>query len=96
MTIQQLHSKEVHLRILLTPHVFPVLWLPMCKEDKAIGLRGAEVKGDGAHALSVPLGKADKGFWTLKADGVQSSHVLTFEDHISVDLHFCVSNSGQA
>uniref|UniRef100_A0A665WVQ0 Uncharacterized protein n=1 Tax=Echeneis naucrates TaxID=173247 RepID=A0A665WVQ0_ECHNA len=64
-------------------------------EEKAVGLCGAEVKGNGACLLGVPFVEDDEGFWRLKCDGVQSGHVLTLESHSSVDLHLGIALSSQ-
>lgn len=68
----------------------------MSEEDQAIGLSGAEVKGDGAHAFGVPFGQADVSLRGLKVDGVQCSHILTLEYNFPVDFHLGVPNPGQA
>uniref|UniRef100_A0A671VF09 Uncharacterized protein n=1 Tax=Sparus aurata TaxID=8175 RepID=A0A671VF09_SPAAU len=54
-SIQQLHCKEVHLVVLLALRVPPVLRFTVGEEYQPVGLRRSEVKGDGAHALGVPL-----------------------------------------
>uniref|UniRef100_A0A3Q0SW06 Uncharacterized protein n=1 Tax=Amphilophus citrinellus TaxID=61819 RepID=A0A3Q0SW06_AMPCI len=40
------------------------------KEEKAIGLSGAKVKGDGAGLFSIPLVEDDKRLRRLESDGV--------------------------
>ena len=68
----------------------------MSEEDQAVGLSGAKVKGDRAHAFGIPLGQADVSLWGLKVDGVQCSHILTLEYYLTIDLHLGVPNPGQA
>lgn len=96
MTIQHLNGKEVHLKSLWT---LGILWLllglAMAKEEEAVGFCGAEVKGDGACLLSVPLVEDNKRLWSLKCDGVQSGYVLTLEGHSTMDLHLGITLLGQ-
>ena len=73
-----------------------LLGLAVGEEDEAVGLGGAKVEGDGAHALGVPLGQADVGLGGLEGDGVQGGHVLALEDHVALDLHLGVHDAGQA
>uniref|UniRef100_A0A8C7LZQ5 Uncharacterized protein n=1 Tax=Oncorhynchus kisutch TaxID=8019 RepID=A0A8C7LZQ5_ONCKI len=63
--------------------------------EQAAGFCGAEVEGDGACFLGVPLGQGDEGLWGLKGDGVQGGHVLTAENKISVQADFRVPLDGQ-
>lgn len=71
MAIQHLDGKEVHLERLGT---LGVLWLllglAVAEEEKAVGLSGAEVEGDGTCFLRVPLVEDDIRLWCLKCDGV--------------------------
>lgn len=94
--VQQLHCEKVHLGVLLAPGGLSVLRLAVSEQDQAVGLRGAEVERDGAHALGVPLGKADVGLRRLERDGVQSGHVLALKHNISLDLHLRVHDARQA
>lgn len=95
MAIQHLNGKEVHLESLGT---LGILWLllglTMAEEEKAVGLCGAEVKGDGACLLSVPLAEDDKRLWRLECDGVQSCHILTLKGHGTMDLHLGITLPG--
>uniref|UniRef100_A0A8C6T1J7 Uncharacterized protein n=1 Tax=Neogobius melanostomus TaxID=47308 RepID=A0A8C6T1J7_9GOBI len=99
--IQQLHCKEIRrchtdLGVLLAARgVLALLGLAVGEQDQAVGLGGAKVKGDGAHALGVPLGQADVGLWRLERDGVQRGHVLTLVRHLPLDLHLGVHDSSQ-
>lgn len=68
----------------------------MGEQNQAVGLGCAEVKGDGAHSLGVPLGQADVGLGGLKGDGVQSGHVLALVGHFTLNLHLWVHNPSQA
>lgn len=96
MSIQHLNGKEIHLQSLGT---LGILWLllrlAMAEEEKAIGLCGAEVKGDGASLLSIPFVEDDKRLGRLKCNGVQSGHILTLEGHGTMDFHLGVTLSGQ-
>lgn len=94
--LQKFHGEEVHLVVTLATGVPSVLGLALCVEDEAIGLGGAEVEGDGAHALGVPLGEAQEGFGRLEGDGVQDGHVLALEHHVALHLHLGVRDAGQA
>ena len=67
----------------------------MGEEDEAVRLGGAEVEGDGAHPLGVPLGQADEGLGGLEGDGVQGGHVLAAVRHLALDLHLGVHDAGQ-
>lgn len=91
MAIQHFNGKEVHLQRLVTPRILKMLGLAMAEEEEAIGLCGAEVKGDGACLFSIPLVENDERFRCLKGDGVQSGHVLTLKGHSSVDLHLGIT-----
>ena len=96
MAVQHLDGKEVHLESLGVLGILPLLLgLAMAEEEKAVGLCGAEVKGDGARLLGVPLVEDDIGLWRLEGDGVQSGHVLTLKGHGTVDLHLGVTLPGQ-
>lgn len=68
----------------------------MGEEDQAVGLRGAEIKGDGSRPLGVPLGEADEGFRGLEGNGVQGGHVLTFVCNLTHDFHLGVHDPSQA
>lgn len=94
-SVQELHGEEVHLGVLLAG-ILAVLGLPMGEEDETVGLGGAEVEGDGAHAFGVPLRQADVGLWRLKGDGVQGGHVLALKVGVTLDLHFGVGDPSQA
>lgn len=94
--VQQLHGKEVHLVVLLALGVPAVLGLAVGEEDQPVGLGGAEVEGDGAHALGVPFGQGQVGFRRLEVDGVQRGDIFTLEDHVALEFHLGVHNAGQA
>uniref|UniRef100_A0A4W4FJ78 Uncharacterized protein n=1 Tax=Electrophorus electricus TaxID=8005 RepID=A0A4W4FJ78_ELEEL len=96
VSVQHLDGEEVHLQcegalgllgLLLGP--------PVAEEQQAIGLRGAEVEGDGARLLGVPLVQGNEGLRGLKRDGVKSGHVLTLEGHHTMDLHLVVALQSQ-
>uniref|UniRef100_A0A6I8QHF6 Uncharacterized protein n=1 Tax=Xenopus tropicalis TaxID=8364 RepID=A0A6I8QHF6_XENTR len=53
------NCKKIHLGVLLAPDILSVLRFTVGEKDEAVGLCGAEVKGDGTHAFGVPLRKAD-------------------------------------
>uniref|UniRef100_A0A8C8STH0 Uncharacterized protein n=1 Tax=Pelusios castaneus TaxID=367368 RepID=A0A8C8STH0_9SAUR len=79
VAIQQLHGKVVSLVWALSTALPRGLEPPMAKEQQPVGLGGAEVKGDGACLLGVPLGQGDVGLGRLKGDRVQRRHVLAAE-----------------
>lgn len=96
MAVQHLNSKEIHLGSLWKLRIFRLLLgLPVAEEQKAVRLRGAEVEGDGAGLLGVPLVENYERLGCLKCDGVQGGHVLTFKGHGAMDLHLGVSQLGQ-
>lgn len=96
MAVQHLNGKEVHLESLGALGVLGLLLgLAVAEEEEAVGLGGAEVKGDGARLLGVPLVEDDEGLWRLKRDGVQSGYVLALEGHGAVDLHLGIAQLGQ-
>lgn len=96
VAIQEFHGKEVHFGVLLAPNILPLLGLAMSEEDQAVGLGGAEVKGDGTHAFGIPLGQAYISLGGLKVDGVQRGHILTLEYNFPIDFHLGIPNPGQA
>uniref|UniRef100_A0A671S3S4 Uncharacterized protein n=1 Tax=Sinocyclocheilus anshuiensis TaxID=1608454 RepID=A0A671S3S4_9TELE len=70
-TIQHLNGKKVYLLCERALGLFCLLLrFPMAKEEKSIGLSGAEVKGNRTGFRSVPFRKRDEGFWCLKSDGI--------------------------
>lgn len=92
MAIQHFNGKEIHLGSLGDLGIFRLLLgLPVAEEQKPIWLRGAEVKGDGACLLGIPLIENDERLGRLECDGVQGSHVLTLKGHCSVDLHLGIT-----
>lgn len=95
-SVQQLHCKEVHLVVLLALGVPPVLGLAVGEEDQAVRLGGAEVEGDGAHALCVPLGQCQVGIGGLEVDGVKGGDVLALEHNVTLEFHLGVHDAGQA
>lgn len=96
MAIQHLNGKEIHFGSLGNLGIFRLLLgLPVAEEQKAVGLRGAEVKGDGACLLSVPLVENYERLGRLERDGVQGGHVLTFKSNGAVDLHLGIAQLSQ-
>lgn len=96
MAVQHLNGKEIHFGSLGNLGIFwLLLGLPMAEEQKAIGLRGAEVKGDGACLLGIPLVENYERLGRLKRDGVQGGHILTFKSHSALDLHLGIAQLGQ-
>lgn len=95
-SLQELDGEEVHLVVALAAGVPSVLGLALRVKDEAVGLGGAEVEGDGAHALGVPLGQAQEGLWRLEGDGVQDGNGLALEHHVALHLHLGVHDAGQA
>uniref|UniRef100_A0A3Q1K7D1 Uncharacterized protein n=1 Tax=Anabas testudineus TaxID=64144 RepID=A0A3Q1K7D1_ANATE len=97
MSIQHLNSKEIHLESLGTLGVLRLLLrLAVAEEKKAIGLCGAEVKGDGAGLLGIPFVEDDIRLGRFKCNWVQSGHILTLKGHSAMDFHFGITLSGQS
>uniref|UniRef100_A0A672IYD1 Uncharacterized protein n=1 Tax=Salarias fasciatus TaxID=181472 RepID=A0A672IYD1_SALFA len=95
-SVQQLHREEVHLVVLEAFGVPSVLRLPVGEEDEPVGLGGAEIEGDGAHALGVPLGQSQEGVRGLEVDGIQGGDVFALEDHVALKLHLGVDDASEA
>lgn len=96
MAIQHLDGKEIHLGSLGNLGIFwLLLGLPVAEEQKAIWLRGAEVKRDGACLLGVPLVENYERLRRLERDRVQGSHILTLKGHGAMDLHLGIAQLGQ-
>lgn len=96
MAVQHLNGKEIHFGSLGNLGIFRLLLgLPVAEEQKAVGLCGAEVKGDGACLLGVPLVENYERLGRLECDGIQGGHVLTFKSHSAVDLHLGITQLGQ-
>uniref|UniRef100_A0A4W4EZK7 Uncharacterized protein n=1 Tax=Electrophorus electricus TaxID=8005 RepID=A0A4W4EZK7_ELEEL len=85
--VQQLHGEEVNAR----PALRRALQAPVAIEQQAAGLRGAEVKGDGARLLGAPTGQGDVGTRRIEADRVEGGHVLTAEGQVAVQVDFGVA-----
>ncbi|KAJ0027050.1 hypothetical protein NQD34_018050, partial [Periophthalmus magnuspinnatus] len=94
-SVQQLHGEEVHLGVLLTLGVPPVLSFALGEEDEPVGFGGAEVERDRSHSFGVPLGQRQRRLRTLEADGVQSGNVLALKDNVALKFHFGVDDAGQ-
>lgn len=95
-SVQKLHREEVHLVVLQGLRVTSVLRFAVGEEDQPVGFGGAEVEGDGAHTLGVPLGQRQEGVGGLEIDGVQGGDVLALEDHVALEFHLWVHNAGEA
>lgn len=96
MAVQHLNGKEIHFGSLGNLGIFRLLLgLSVAEEQKAVGLRGAEVKGDGTCLFGVPLVENYERLGCLKRDGVQGGHVLTFKSHGAVDFHLGIAQLGQ-
>lgn len=95
VAVQHLNGKEVHLERL---RILGILWLllglAVTEEQKAVGLRGAKVKGDGARLFRVPLVEYYKRLWRLEGDGVESGHILALEGHSAMNLHLGITQLG--
>lgn len=68
----------------------------MSEEYQPVGFGGAEVKGDGAHALGVPFRQGQVGVRSLKVDGVEGGDILALEYHITLEFHLGVHDAGKA
>ena len=95
-SVQQLDRKEVHLVVLLALGVPSVLGLAVGEEYQPVGLGGAEVKRDGAHAFGVPFRQGQVGVGRLEVDGVEGGNVFALEDHIALEFHLGVHDAGEA
>lgn len=95
-SVQQLHRKEVHLVVLLALWVPAVLGLAVGEEYQPVWFRGAEVKGDGAHAFGVPFRQGQVGVRGLKVDGVEGGNVFALEDHVTLEFHLGIHDAGEA
>ena len=84
--VQQLHGEEVGAgQSPVGPLGLPGgLGPAVAEEQQAVGLRGAEVEGDGAGLLGGPLGQGDVGLRGVEADGVQRGDVLAAEGQVAV------------
>lgn len=95
MAVQHFNGKEIHFGSLGNLGIFwLLLGLSMAEEEKAVGLCGPEVKGDGACLLGVPLVENYERLRRFECDGVQGGHVLTFKSHGAVDLHLGIAQLG--
>uniref|UniRef100_A0A8C2WPY4 Uncharacterized protein n=1 Tax=Cyclopterus lumpus TaxID=8103 RepID=A0A8C2WPY4_CYCLU len=82
--LQQLHGKVIGLQLPTGLLLFGTLRTAVAEQQESAGLRSAEVKGDGARLLGVPLGQGDVGLGGLKGDRVQGCHVLTAEHQVTI------------
>lgn len=77
--IQQLHGKVISLQLPTGLLLFGALRAAVAEQQESAGLRSAEVEGDRARLLGVPLWQGDVGLGGLEGDGVQGRHVLAAE-----------------
>lgn len=68
----------------------------MGEEYQTVGFGGAEVKGDGAHALGVPFRQGQVGIRGLKVDGVEGGNIFALEGYVTLEFHLGVHNTGKA
>uniref|UniRef100_A0A3B4ZBS7 Secreted protein n=1 Tax=Seriola lalandi dorsalis TaxID=1841481 RepID=A0A3B4ZBS7_SERLL len=94
--VQQLHGKVISLQLPAGLLLFGTLRAAVAEQQEAAGLRGAEVKGDRARLLGVPLGQGDVRLGGLESNGVQGRHVLAAEHQVTVQGDFRVALDGQA
>lgn len=90
MAIQQFQSEEVSTGRL------GVFETAMAKEEQAIGLTSAEIQGDSAGSLGVPLGQRQVRVGPIEGDRLQGLHALTAELQITMDTDPWVTQLGQA
>uniref|UniRef100_A0A3Q3IL84 Uncharacterized protein n=1 Tax=Monopterus albus TaxID=43700 RepID=A0A3Q3IL84_MONAL len=95
ITVQQLHSKVISFQLPSGFLLFGTLRAAMAEQQEAAGLCGAEVKGDRACLLGVPLRQGYEGLRGLKGDRVQGCHVLAAEHQVTVQGDFRVALNGQ-
>lgn len=67
----------------------------MGEEYQPVGFGGAEVEGDGAHALGVPFWQGQVGVRRLEVDWVKGGNIFALEYHITLEFHFGVNNAGE-
>uniref|UniRef100_A0A4W6D9L7 Uncharacterized protein n=1 Tax=Lates calcarifer TaxID=8187 RepID=A0A4W6D9L7_LATCA len=68
--IQQLHGKVISLELPTGLLLFGTLRAAVAEQQEAAGLCSAEVKGNRACLLGVPLGQGDVGLGGLEGNGV--------------------------
>lgn len=93
--VQQLHGEVISLQLPTGLLLFGALRSAVAEQQESAGLRGAEVKGDGARLLCVPLGQRDVGLRGLEGDGIQRCHILATEHEVAVQGYFGVPLDGQ-
>lgn len=96
VAVKELHGEVICLVQALGSGLLGRLQSAVAEQQQPVGLRGAEVEGDGAGLLGVPLGQRDVGLWRLKGHGVEGCDALASEDQVSVDLHLGVAFFGQS
>lgn len=94
--IQKLHCKVICFQLPARLLLLGGLWAAMAEQQEATGLRCAEVEGDGACLLSVPLGQGDEGLRGLEGDWVQGRNILAAEHQVTIQSDFGISLDGQA
>lgn len=67
----------------------------MGEEYQAVGFGGAEVEGDGAHALGVPFWQGQVGVRRLEVDWVKGGNIFALEYHVTLEFHLGVNNAGE-
>uniref|UniRef100_A0A3B3UJX7 Uncharacterized protein n=1 Tax=Poecilia latipinna TaxID=48699 RepID=A0A3B3UJX7_9TELE len=75
--------------------LFGPLRTSVAEQQQSAGLGGAEVEGDGACLLGVPLWQRDESFGSFERDGVESRHVLAAEHQVTVQRDLRVAVDGQ-
>lgn len=93
--VQQLHCEVISLQLPAGLLLFGALRSAVAEQQESTWLRGAEVKGDGARLLCVPLGERDVGLGGLEGDGIQRCHILATEHKVAVQGNFGVPLDGQ-
>lgn len=94
--VQQLHCEVISLQLSAGLLLFGALRSAMAEQQESAGLRGAEVKRDGARLLCVPLGQRDVGLGGLEGDRIQRCHILATEHEVSVQGNFWIPLNGKS
>lgn len=93
--IQEFHGKVIGLQLPPGPLLLWPLGAAVAEQEEPAGLGRAEVEGDGAGFLGVPLGQRDVGLGCVEGDGVQGCHILAAEHQVTVDGYLGVTLDGQ-
>lgn len=94
--VQELHGKVIGLQLPPGLLLLRALGAPVAEQQESAGLGRAEVKGDGAGFLGVPLRQRDVGLWRVEGDRIQGGDVLAAEHQVAMEGYFGVALDGQS